>query len=168
MVGAARLVAALVVLWPLATDAGAGATALPLSVTPSRLRLAEGSRATLRVPCAREPPVLGASIGRIDALEEIASGVYQAQYVPPDTLDPQVAIVTARCAEAFGWAPVALAGIRTVTVAAGYGTPELDVTATASGYTFGSWSGDCTGSGFCVVTMDRDRSVDAVFSSVLP
>jgi hypothetical protein len=142
MVGAARLVAALVVLWPLATDAGAGSTALPLSVTPSRLRLAEGSRATLRVPCAPEPPVLGASIGRIDALEEIASGVYQAQYVPPDTLDPQVAVVTARCAEAFGWAPVALAGVRTVTVATGYGTP---VSVAVEGDDFGPVTADATG-----------------------
>jgi hypothetical protein len=142
MVGAARLVAALVVLWPLATDAGAGSTALRLSVTPSSLRLAEGSRATLRVPCARERPVLDASVGRIDALAEIASGIYQAEYIPPNTLDPQVAIVTARCAEAFGWAPVALAGIRTVTVAASYGTP---VSVAVEDDEFGPMPADATG-----------------------
>jgi hypothetical protein len=41
----------------------------------------------------------------------------------------------------------------------------LDVTATPSdGYAFRSWSGDCTGSDSCVVTMDRDRSVAADFT----
>jgi hypothetical protein len=44
----------------------------------------------------------------------------------------------------------------------------VDVTATASeGFAFDSWSGDCAGSGACVVAMDRDRSVAATFSAVV-
>jgi hypothetical protein len=142
MVGAARVVAALAIAWPLASRAAPASPALRIGVTPSTLRLAEGSRATLRVPCAREPPVLGASIGRIDAMQEVASGVYEAEYVPPDTLDPQVAFVTARCSEAFGWAPVVLAGMRMVTVAARYGTP---VSVSVDDDQFGPVPADATG-----------------------
>ena len=43
---------------------------------------------------------------------------------------------------------------------------EVTVTATpASGYTFSGWSGDCSGNGSCVVTMDGDKSVTAKFTS---
>ena len=34
------------------------------------------------------------------------------------------------------------------------------------GYQFSDWSGDCTGSGACVVTMDADKSVKANFAPV--
>ncbi len=34
----------------------------------------------------------------------------------------------------------------------------------ASGYTFAGWSGDCTGTGTCSVTMDADKSVTANFT----
>jgi hypothetical protein len=48
-----------------------------------------------------------------------------------------------------------------------FSTAPMEITYAASpGYAFDSWSGDCTGNGSCVVTMDRDRSVIAVFSSV--
>ena len=43
---------------------------------------------------------------------------------------------------------------------------EVTVTATpTSGYTFSGWSGDCSGSASCVVTMDGDKSVTAKFTS---
>ncbi len=43
---------------------------------------------------------------------------------------------------------------------------QVTVTATpASGYNFSGWSGDCSGSGSCVVTMDGDKSVTAKFTS---
>jgi uncharacterized repeat protein (TIGR02543 family) len=43
------------------------------------------------------------------------------------------------------------------------GTP-VDITATAAtGYVFSEWTGDCTGTGDCQVTMDGDRSVTANF-----
>ena len=43
---------------------------------------------------------------------------------------------------------------------------EVTVTATpATGYTFSSWGGDCSGSGSCVVTMDGDKSATAKFTS---
>jgi uncharacterized repeat protein (TIGR01451 family)/uncharacterized repeat protein (TIGR02543 family) len=49
-----------------------------------------------------------------------------------------------------------------------YGT-VVTVTATpATGYTFSSWSGACTGSGSCSVTMDADKAVTANFTSVAP
>jgi uncharacterized repeat protein (TIGR02543 family) len=44
----------------------------------------------------------------------------------------------------------------------------VDVTATpATGYTFTSWSGACTGSGSCSVTMDSDKSVTAHFAQII-
>lgn len=116
------------VLWSLlaspalagAGDAGSGT--LQLSVSPASLRLAEGSRATLRIAGGSEPPVLSASVGRIEAPREISSGVYEAEYVPPDSLDPQIAFVSATSADRFGWAPIALSGVREVAVSARYGT----------------------------------------------
>ena len=43
---------------------------------------------------------------------------------------------------------------------------EVTVTATpTSGYTFSGWSGDCSGSSSCVITMDGDKSVTAKFTS---
>jgi hypothetical protein len=43
----------------------------------------------------------------------------------------------------------------------------VDITATpAVGYEFDHWSGDCTGSGACQVTLDADRSVTAHFTLV--
>ena len=43
---------------------------------------------------------------------------------------------------------------------------QVTVTVTpASGYNFSGWSGDCSGSGSCVVTMDGDKSVTAKFTS---
>ncbi len=42
----------------------------------------------------------------------------------------------------------------------------VPVTATpAAGYTFDHWSGDCTGSGACQVTMDGDKTVTAHFAT---
>jgi hypothetical protein len=48
----------------------------------------------------------------------------------------------------------------------GYGT-VVDITATpAVGYEFYEWSGACTGSGACQVTMDADKSVTAHFTTI--
>ena len=47
------------------------------------------------------------------------------------------------------------------------GGTVVAVTATpASGYIFGHWSGACTGSGSCSVTMDADKTVTAIFEPV--
>jgi tricorn protease-like protein len=44
---------------------------------------------------------------------------------------------------------------------------QVPVTASPnSGYTFSNWSGDCTGSGSCLVTMDSDKNVAAVFNAI--
>ena len=41
---------------------------------------------------------------------------------------------------------------------------EVTLTATpATGWTFSAWSGACTGSGACVVTMDGNKTVTATF-----
>jgi Divergent InlB B-repeat domain len=41
----------------------------------------------------------------------------------------------------------------------------VTLTATAAaGSTFTGWSGDCTGTGTCIVTMDQDRAVTATFN----
>jgi uncharacterized repeat protein (TIGR02543 family) len=43
----------------------------------------------------------------------------------------------------------------------------VNITATpATGYTFSSWTGACSGSGSCSVTMDADRSVTAHFAQI--
>jgi len=59
----------------------------------------------------------------------------------------------------------------TTTPAAGVHTyvegSVVDITATpADGYVFDEWSGDCSGSGACQVTMDGDKSVTAHFSQI--
>jgi hypothetical protein len=105
-----------------AADASA-AGRLQLTASPSALRLAEGSRATLRIVGCSEPPVLAASVGHIELLRESSPGIYTAEYVPPESLDPQIAFVTASSAEGFGWIPIPLSGVRDVTVSARYGTP---------------------------------------------
>lgn len=127
-----------------AAGAGSGAAPDPLrvGVAPGRLKLAEGSRATVRVACARAQPAVAASAGRIEALREVASGVYEGEYVPPESLEPQVTFVTARCGESFGWAPVALVGVRDITVPARYGT---SVAVSVEGEQFGPAAADATG-----------------------
>jgi uncharacterized repeat protein (TIGR02543 family) len=47
-----------------------------------------------------------------------------------------------------------------------YGTVVHITASPATGYVFSSWSGACTGSGSCSVTMDDDRSVTAHFAQV--
>jgi uncharacterized repeat protein (TIGR02543 family) len=45
----------------------------------------------------------------------------------------------------------------------------VPITATpANGYAFDSWSGACTGSGACQVTMDADKTVNAHFTEITP
>jgi uncharacterized repeat protein (TIGR02543 family) len=66
---------------------------------------------------------------------------------------------------------VSPSGGGTVNPAAGvhayaYGT-VVAVTATpATGYVFSSWSGACTGSGACSVTIDADKTVTANFTAI--
>jgi hypothetical protein len=46
---------------------------------------------------------------------------------------------------------------------------SLTLTASAnSGFTFSGWSGDCSGSGTCSLTMNTDKAVTATFRSVNP
>jgi hypothetical protein len=107
--------------WARGMESGAGR--LHLSASPDSLRLAEGTRAKLRIVGGSEPPVLSASVGRVEFLRETSSGVYEAEYVPPESLDPQVAFVVALSADGFAWIPIVLSGIREVAVLAKYGTP---------------------------------------------
>ena len=48
------------------------------------------------------------------------------------------------------------------------GTSVTLTAAAASGSTFAGWSGACTGSGACTVTMSAARSVTAAFNSTIP
>jgi len=44
----------------------------------------------------------------------------------------------------------------------------VTVTATAAtGYTFTGWSGACSGTGACVVTMNADKTITATFSAIV-
>lgn len=119
--------AASMLLWAALASPALGATAsgagrLHITATPDALGLAEGARSTLRIVGAGAPPVVDASVGRIDVLREVSSGVYEAEYVPPDSLDPQIAFVTALSADGFAWVPIALSGVREVVVSARRGT----------------------------------------------
>ena len=125
-----------------AVAAVARSSGLQVVASPDTLRLAEGSRATLRIVAGSTPPVLAASVGRIEFLHESSSGVYEAEYVPPESLDPQIAFVTALSAEGFGWVPIALSGIREVVVSAQRGTP---VSVTVDGEVFGPVPADALG-----------------------
>ena len=124
-----------------AADASA-ASRLQLTASPAALRLAEGSRATLRIVGCSEPPVLAASVGHIELLRETSPGIYTAEYVPPESLDPQIAFVTATSADGFGWVPIALSGVRDVVVSARYGTP---VSVSVEDEVFGPVPADGTG-----------------------
>lgn len=120
--------AASMLLWAALASPALGATAsaagrLHVTATPDALHLAEGARSTLRIVGGSEPPDVAASVGRIDVLREVSSGVYEADYVPPDSLDPQIAFVTAVSADGFAWVPIALSGVRELVVRARPGTP---------------------------------------------
>lgn len=135
-------VVAALLLPVLAAAAEPRAAALRISATPASLRLAEGDRATLRIAAPGEVPVVAASVGRIDALREVFSGVFEADYVPPDSIDPQVAFVTALSSRGFGWIAIPLAGARDVPVSARHGTP---VSLTVGDESFGPVPADATG-----------------------
>jgi uncharacterized repeat protein (TIGR01451 family) len=60
-------------------------------------------------------------------------------------------------------------GIHCGVTCATYFTPGTVVTLTATpnaGFTFGGWSGDCAGTGLCVVTMTTARNVTATFPAI--
>ena len=46
------------------------------------------------------------------------------------------------------------------------GTPVVVIAEPASGFEFVSWSGDCSGTGVCSVTMDSDKVVTANFAAI--
>jgi uncharacterized repeat protein (TIGR02543 family) len=55
----------------------------------------------------------------------------------------------------------------TATYSCSEGCPTVTLTATADpGWVFVGWSGDCEGTGECVLTMDDDRSVTATFEPI--
>jgi uncharacterized repeat protein (TIGR02543 family) len=81
--------------------------------------------------------------------------------ITPNTSGPTHTLTTALSPSAGG----------TISPAAGDHTyaedTVVDITATPNaGYTFSTWSGDCSGSGACQVTMDADKSVTANFTAV--
>jgi hypothetical protein len=116
---------------------------LNVVVTP-QLRLAEGGRATIRV-ASTEIPLLSSSVGRIEALREVSSGLYEAELVPPDSTDPLIAIVTASTPAGFGWAPITLVGMREVEVRA---KARTLVTVEVEGQSFGPVPASATGRAF--------------------
>lgn len=118
------------------------ASALTVQVQPRELRLAEGGRVRVRVASPDEAPLLSVSVGRIEGLQEVASGIYEALYAPPDSVDPLIAFVTATTRTGFGWATITLAGVRAVEVKAPHRTL---VSVTVDGQTYGPIPADGTG-----------------------
>ncbi|MFT5195678.1 MAG: hypothetical protein ACI85U_002700, partial [Candidatus Promineifilaceae bacterium] len=49
-----------------------------------------------------------------------------------------------------------------------HGTTVTLTATAATGSTFTGWSGDCSGTGDCVVTMDTDQAVTAMFQELVP
>jgi hypothetical protein len=79
-----------------------GRTQLQLEVTPDPLLLGKGTTAEVRLHArnpagepVRAPLRLGASVGRVSPLVEVAPGEYRATYTPPEERFPQVAILAA-------------------------------------------------------------------------
>ena len=136
------ILAALLSLAPTAASAQARAAPLRLTASPTSLRLAEGGRVLLRIAAEGEQPVLSTSVGRLEGLREVGSGIYEAEYIPPDSVDPAVAIVTATGPGSFGWIPIPLHGTREVVVTAPHRTL---VTVTVGNETFGPLPADARG-----------------------
>jgi len=101
---------------------GAAAMLLPLSLavaivaplrleaTPSRLVLGdEAARATLTITSASKP-LLSANVGEIRNLRRDGPESWFAEYVPPDDLFPQVAILAAAVADEVAWTALPLCG----------------------------------------------------------
>jgi hypothetical protein len=79
MPAATRFLAATVALVPLLAAAGdARPSRVHLTATPDTIRLAEGTRAQVRIATPGAVPTLTASVGRVEGLREIASGLYEA------------------------------------------------------------------------------------------
>jgi hypothetical protein len=115
---------------------------LKIQVQPSELRLAEGGRVRVRIASA-EVPVVTVNAGRIDGLREVSSGIYEAQYAPPDSTDPLIAFVTAVTPSGgFGWTTISLAGVRSVEVKAPH---RALVSVSVDGQDYGPIPADGTG-----------------------
>lgn len=121
----------------------AGRVTLELAVSPDPLVLQKGQTAELRVSVrdaagqpARAPLRLGASVGRLSSLKEVAPGDYRAVYTPPEERYPQVAILAAVSVAdgAFAAAPLRLAARVTVP---GEGEPGATMTIAVGGRSFG-------------------------------
>ena len=55
---------------------------------PPQVELGPGARATLRIN-TNEVPTVRASVGEIEPARPVASGIYEATYVPPRESHPQ-------------------------------------------------------------------------------
>ena len=102
------------------------------------------------------------SDGGLRLLSSNTSGTVNYSYtIEPEYSGPTYTLTTA----------VSPSGGGTINPAAGTHTYDdgenVSVTATPNaGYTFTNWSGACSGSGACSVTMDGDRSVTAIFTAL--
>ena len=93
-----------------------GRCALRLIADPPELVLGEGARATLRVETDGAVPRLTTSVGRLEALRQMAPGLFAVDLVPPEEAAPQLAIVAASTGGGCGWTAVRLVGQGTVVV----------------------------------------------------
>ena len=86
------------------------AAPLRMDATPSALVLGdEATRAALTITSATKP-TLSANVGRIRNLRRDGPETWIADYVPPDDLFPQVAIVAALVEDELVWTPIPLSG----------------------------------------------------------
>jgi hypothetical protein len=85
------------------------AAPLRLEATPSRIVLGDEARATLTITSPAKP-ALSVNVGRIENLRRDGPDRWLADYVPPDELFPQVAIVAAALEDEVAWTALPLCG----------------------------------------------------------
>jgi hypothetical protein len=95
---------------PLLLLAVAIAAPFRLDATPSALELGdEATRSTLTITSATKP-TLSANVGQVQNLRRDGPETWIADYLPPDDLFPQVAIVAAVADDELVWTPIPLSG----------------------------------------------------------
>ena len=104
--------------WPVPAGAEAPrrAARLEITATPPLLRLREGGSALIRFTTGGEPPIISANVGRLEGLRSLSGGLFEADYIPPAQIEPQVALITVFTSRGFGWLALPLVGARELAV----------------------------------------------------
>jgi hypothetical protein len=121
-----------------------GAAPLALRAEPPALVLGAGEGATITIDggAAAELPRVTANVGRIVNLRALGDGRFAAEYLPPPTSHPQVAIVAAHSAERWGSTAIPLWGRGLATARS---APHAEIRVTIGDASFGPVRADAAG-----------------------